>query len=374
MILGRAGDDTLNGGPGNDTLMGGVGEDTGDYQSCVSCIDPTDFTYSEEAGGYLVGNDGQGGSDLLTGIERVLGPAGPISLETDDGGGDTGGAVVPNPQLKVLIGVLGELEVSEPGGSVSIPFSASGGKPPYTAKWDPTTDTDPKLPTRKITILTYAGGSFQANQIQTAVASPVRETSYRLTVTDSLGTVQTAFVKVRVAGAFSVFAGADRVITSGQQVELRPTVTGGVAPYGFAWAVQGTTDGGFISATNIPAVTVAPLENTTYVLTVTDKLGSVASDSVTVTVFALDTSGNPTGTGDSEQPGDGQPDPGDDPGTDPNPDGGDQNPPDGGQTDNTDNPGAPVRWIGLPICGAGVNLTMVMVGLFLMAAMKRREW
>lgn len=381
LILGKNGDDTLNGGPGNDTLMGGLGQDTADYQSCVNCIDPAEFSVSEDpsTGGYFVGNDGQGGSDVLAGIERVLGPAGPIMLDAVDDG-DTGGLQVPAPQLKVLIGVLGDLQVTEPGGQVTIPFSANGGVPPYTAKWDPTTDTDPKLPSRMITILTYTGGSFQANQIQTAVASPVRTTTYRVTVTDSLGTVQTAFVKVRVAGAFSVFAGADRVITSGQQVVLRPTVTGGVAPYGFAWAVQGTGDGGFISATNIAAVTVAPLETTTYVLTVTDSLGSIATDTVTVTVFSLDISGNPTNTGDTGQPGDGGTGggTGGDGGTGPDTGGDGQNPPSDGQDGNGGNDsgeqGSTIRRVTFPICGSGVNLTLVTISMLLLGAIKRREW
>jgi len=274
----------------------------------------------------------------------------------------------------VVLGVLGEIQITQPGGQAEIQFSASGGVGPYTAKWDPMTDADPENPSRKVTILTYAGGSFVAGQIQTATASPVRDTSYRVTVTDKLGTVKTAFVKVKVAAAFSVFAGVDRVISSGQQITLIPTITGGVAPYTYSWQVQGTGDGGFVSAKNIPAVTVAPTDSTAYVLTVTDSLGSTATDWVVVTVFGSDVVPiTPEGGGDTTNPG-GTGEPGTD--TNPGGNGGDStNDGDGQNGDGAEDSGSgsPARFA-LPICGAGANLTLVMAGLFMLAVMKRREW
>ncbi len=224
-----------------------------------------------------------------------------------------------------------------------------------------------------MTILTYTPSSFQANQIQTAMASPVRDTSYRVTVTDSKGTVKVAFVKVKVAAAFSVLAGVDRTISLGQQLTLKPTITGGLAPYTYSWQVQGTGDGGFLTAKNIPAITVAPTETTTYVLTVTDSIGSTAVDAVVVTV--LGDNGNPItpddAGGEPTDPPDTDPgtdtDPGDTDHEDPAGDDGDQN-----AVDDSDS-GSPLRWR-LPICGAGANLTLVMAGLLMLAVMKRREW
>jgi len=381
LIFGLDGDDILAGGPGDDTMTGGLGEDTASY-ACdifsIPCVDPTEFTVSQDpdTGVYFVPNDGQGGTDLLPGIEQVLGPAGPIDLDAGTGGGGGGGGgTVPAPQLQIILGVQGELKVTEPGGQVQLQFSANGGVPPYTAEWDPTTDIDPANSKRKVTILTYAGGSFLAGQTQTAIASPVRDTSYRVTVTDSKGAVRVAFVKVKVAAEFSVFAGADRTISLGQQIALRPTVTGGVAPYTYSWQVQGTGDGGFLTAKNIPAVTVAPTETTTYVLTVTDSIGSTATDAVVVTVLGTngipvtpggDTGGEPTEPGSTEPGGNGE---------NPGNNGGGQSGggPSGGDSVDDSASGSPVRW-SLPICGAGANLTLVMAGLFMLAVMKRREW
>ncbi|MDM8009181.1 MAG: calcium-binding protein [Phycisphaerae bacterium] len=376
LIYGLNGDDILAGGPGNDTLTGGLGQDTASYECdtyAIPCVDPAEFTVSQDpdTGVYFVSNDGQDGTDMLPGIELVLGPAGPITLEADTGG--TGGGTVPAPQLQIILGVQGELKVSEPGGQVELRFSASGGVPPYTAKWDPTTDIDVQNADRTVTILTYTPSSFQANQIQTAIASPVRDTSYRVTVTDSKGTVKVAFVKVKVAAAFSVLAGVDRTISLGQQLTLKPTITGGLAPYTYSWQVQGTGDGGFLTAKNIPAITVAPTETTTYVLTVTDSIGSTAVDAVVVTV--LGDNGNPItpddAGGEPTDPPDTDPgtdtDPGDTDHEDPAGDDGDQN-----AVDDSDS-GSPLRWR-LPICGAGANLTLVMAGLLMLAVMKRREW
>ncbi|MGQ9650393.1 MAG: hypothetical protein ACUVXJ_09810, partial [Phycisphaerae bacterium] len=373
LIFGLDGDDILAGGPGDDTMTGGLGEDTASY-ACdifsIPCVDPAEFTVSQDpdTGVYFLPNDGQGGTDMLPGIEQVLGPAGPIDINAGPGGGGGGGGgTVPAPQLQIILAVQGELKVTEPGGQVQLQFSASGGIPPYTAEWDPTTDIDPANSKRKVTTLTYAGGSFLAGQTQTAIASPVRDTSYRVTVTDSKGLVRVAFVKVRVAAAFSVLAGVDRTISVGQQITLKPTVTGGVAPYTYSWEVQGTGDGGFLTAKNIPAITVAPTQTTTYVLTVTDSIGSTATDAVVVTVIGTngvpvtpggDAGGEPTEPGGTEPGGNNQ-NPADNGG---NQNGGNQS---GGDSVDDSAFGSPVRW-SLPICGAGANLTLVMAGLFML--------
>lgn len=76
-MVGGAGDDTLNGGDGDDRLVGGAGNDTLDGGAGHDVAD-----YSGAASGVTVrldrnqaSNDGDGGVDVLTGIEEVVGSA-----------------------------------------------------------------------------------------------------------------------------------------------------------------------------------------------------------------------------------------------------------------------------------------------------------
>src|SRR5690606_1345321 len=74
---GGAGDDTLNGGDGDDRLIGGAGDDILNGGAGHDVAD-----YSGAASGVTVrldrnqaSNDGDGGADVLTGIEEVVGSA-----------------------------------------------------------------------------------------------------------------------------------------------------------------------------------------------------------------------------------------------------------------------------------------------------------
>lgn len=66
VITGGVGDDTFIAGLGNDTFNGGAGFDTIDYSAAGSAV-------TVRLNGYVAQNDGQGGADGLTGIERVIG-------------------------------------------------------------------------------------------------------------------------------------------------------------------------------------------------------------------------------------------------------------------------------------------------------------
>ncbi|MBY0338070.1 MAG: FG-GAP-like repeat-containing protein [Acetobacteraceae bacterium] len=76
-LFGDAGNDTLNGLGGNDTLIGGVGNDT---LNGGAGIDTADYSANGAAQAifvnHVLGNDGLGGTDTFSSIERVLGGAG----------------------------------------------------------------------------------------------------------------------------------------------------------------------------------------------------------------------------------------------------------------------------------------------------------
>ena len=65
LLLGGEGDDTLKGGAGNDTLDGGAGSNLADYQAALAAVNVNLQTGSA--------SDGQGGTDNLLSITRVLG-------------------------------------------------------------------------------------------------------------------------------------------------------------------------------------------------------------------------------------------------------------------------------------------------------------
>jgi gliding motility-associated-like protein len=72
-------------------------------------------------------------------------------------------------------------------------------------------------------------------------------------------------------------AGSDRVIIAGDQIQLQGTGSAGST---YLWTPAGSINSGATTLTP----TVAPLQTTTYTLTVTTPLGCTASDNTTVTV------------------------------------------------------------------------------------------
>ncbi|AFY48410.1 putative calcium-binding protein [Nostoc sp. PCC 7524] len=64
-LIGGVGNDSLNGGAGNDTLNGGTGNDTASYQNATAAVNVNLSTG--------ITTDGQGGTDTLISIERVIG-------------------------------------------------------------------------------------------------------------------------------------------------------------------------------------------------------------------------------------------------------------------------------------------------------------
>ncbi|MGE0664582.1 MAG: calcium-binding protein, partial [Hyphomonadaceae bacterium] len=78
VLNGGAGNDTLVGGAGNDTLIGGDHFDTVDYSGAGGGVEAN-------LGTGMANNDGQGGFDILTQLENIIGTA---SADLLDGAGD----------------------------------------------------------------------------------------------------------------------------------------------------------------------------------------------------------------------------------------------------------------------------------------------
>jgi Ca2+-binding RTX toxin-like protein len=381
-FFGGAGDDTFFGNVGDDQIRDGNGEDKVDYQSFIFAIDPDLFSPPSPGSGpdnWIVTQDGQVFTDILginrPGVDYLFGfSIDEIKLPPDSGpntDGGSGGGSVPAP-VEVTIGEDVEIQ---PGGSVAISFSATGGVPPYTAKWDPTTVVNTSVsPPRTDTILFWDEDIvFTAGQVVSAQASPLSTTTFRVTVKDSNSpaTVDEEFIKVTVADTLEVTAGPDRVIALGQVATFAPAVNGGVQPYAYLWtALSG--DGGFVTSTTVARAQVSPEVTTTYSLEVTDALGTVGFDSVEVRVTnPADGDGTvivPEPDLDDTQQNPGDPDDDDDTGgTDQPEDEPTGETPGQPQTPSDDGNAAPV-W-----CGSGFGSALMAVNLLAFAVMRRRR-
>ncbi len=188
---------------------------------------------------------------------------------TDSVGASAGDSVAVTVQSAPLAAGAGPDLSVQPGGSITLQGSASGGAPPYTYRWSPTT------------------GLSNAN-IANPTATPAATTAYSLTVTDSINATanDTVTVTVQAPAALVASAGPDRQIAPGGSVLLSGSATGGTAPYTYRWS---PTTG--LSNANIAGPTASPSATTTYTLTVTDSQARTANDSAVVTVSTA-----PTGT------------------------------------------------------------------------------
>ncbi len=105
------------------------------------------------------------------------------------------------------------------------------------------------------------------------VVSPVSDSIYAVFVSDILQCFDTDTVKVLVSDPF-VNIGADDTICEGDSISLTAQLTGGFSPYSFLWNTQDTTQ----------TIHYHPLTDTSYHITVSDRLGCSSSDSMEVTV------------------------------------------------------------------------------------------
>lgn len=137
------------------------------------------------------------------------------------------------------------------GQPVTLTAEAGGGDAPYTYAWD-------------------------TGQIGAAVVvEPTQSTDYVVTATDASGSRTTADVSVEVVPPVSVEVVAEpNTVAAGANARLTAKVTGGVAPYLYAWSTGDASD----------EIVVAPQETRAYTVTVVDDLGQSAQAEVTVAV------------------------------------------------------------------------------------------
>lgn len=96
VITGGIGADTFIAGSGDDTFNGGAGFDTVDYSAVGAAV-------TVKLNGSITQNDGQGGVDVLTGIERIIGTAFD-DLLVGDGQGNT---LIGGAGRDILLGMAG---------------------------------------------------------------------------------------------------------------------------------------------------------------------------------------------------------------------------------------------------------------------------
>jgi len=215
------------------------------------------------------------GLDSQTAAQPAASPAATTTytVTVTDDLGQTDSDSVTVTVVPPVVADAGQDKVMAQGDSTLLDGSASGGLTPYSYSWSPTSGLDNP-------------------GIAQPTASPTSTTTYTLTVTDDLGQVDTDDVIVTVAPPVVSSAGADKAIVRGDSAILEGSASGGRLPYSYGWLpVTGLND------PNIAQPTASPTATTVYLLTVTDDLGQVASDSVRVIVVdPLDADAGPDDT------------------------------------------------------------------------------
>lgn len=139
--------------------------------------------------------------------------------------------------------------------------TALDGVEPYTYTWEP------------------AEGLDNPN-ISNPIASPNRTTIYTVTVSDGINCTGSDQVIVTVSNPQSD-AGPDHNVCIGERVVLggAPTGSGGIPPLSYSWSPRDWLDD-----PTRPNPTATPERTTTYIITITDNIGCVTVDTVTVYV------------------------------------------------------------------------------------------
>jgi hypothetical protein len=136
------------------------------------------------------------------------------------------------------------------GDSVVLDASPTDGVPPYTYLWNTGATT------------------------KTITASPAFDALYTVTVTDSQPCAVTTTRTVSVSGPEAVISPKFPTICFGYSVTLTAQGKGGYEPYNYLWSTGATS----------LTITVTPVVDTPYTLTVTNAVGCVAVDTMTVYV------------------------------------------------------------------------------------------
>ena len=141
--------------------------------------------------------------------------------------------------------------------------TASGGNGIYTYSWTPS-------------------AGLNDTTLANPTASPSDTTTYIVTVTDSNGCIATDSMKLSVL--LTANAGTDTsVICAGDSVIIggSPTASGGNGIYTYSW-----TPSAGLNDTTLANPTASPSDITTYIVTVTDSIGCIATDSMKLSVFS----------------------------------------------------------------------------------------
>lgn len=195
-------------------------------------------------------------------VDNVEHPADQLTLNlTVPSGGAT--AVARYINSGALLADAGPGNVIEAGQSLQLSGSASGGDPPYSFAWTPS-------------------GTLSDAAIPNPVATPGVTTQYQLVVTDSQARVASDSLMVTVLPALTVEAGQNISIEPGGQFTLTGGASGGLSPYFYFWSPTA----GLVTPHSRTTAGSAT-ETTTFMLSVTDSTGKLASDRVTVSVYSM---------------------------------------------------------------------------------------
>jgi gliding motility-associated-like protein len=212
------------------------------------------FSYEWTLGGTVVGN-----------TATITVPAGPptwyIATITDGCGSFVQDSVLVSttPLPEIVITTAGDVTVICPGDTIEIAVvGITGGNGVYSLEW-----TDPN-------------GSVISTDYQVEVAVPADRT-YTITVNDQCGYSGSATVTtfLPIYEPFRLDLTPNRTICAGDSTVLEALVTGGSGYYFVDWANIGFTD---------PVLPVAPIEDTEYMVTITDRCGASLTDRVVVRV------------------------------------------------------------------------------------------
>jgi hypothetical protein len=146
------------------------------------------------------------------------------------------------------------------GSPITIAASATGGMPGYTYAWSPSAGLD-------------------RTDTSTVIATVTKNTTYTVTVSDTHGCTSKDSLLLVVTLAPKIAVSSPLSVCKGSSISLGGSVSGGTRPYTYLW-----TPAGSLSDSAILAPTASPDSTTLYTITVTDKNGCSAVDSVLVTV------------------------------------------------------------------------------------------
>lgn len=118
--------------------------------------------------------------------------------------------------------------------------------------------------------------------VPTPLANPQVPTTYIVTVNDANGCVSRDTVVVDVKPNLSITVGNDLFVCSGESVQLSSQLTGGVAPFTYAWLPSFS-----LNNASIKNPIAFPSINTQYILTVTDFNNCISRDTINVSVNPL---------------------------------------------------------------------------------------